>query len=266
VSALRTTKFLYSDFADPALGAANFSGASPPGGYGPLTAVAGYQLSAALHHSRHAVTKLPGSNGTYDIDLGAARDIEAFAMCNVFLDSGSNFPVITIWSSPDNSLWYSHGTQFDSAGWIGTRDRFYRLPAIYSRRYWRLQVATGTAWYVGKIFLGKFLEFEHGLYSPGSSRQAVPSAIVNKSESGRPVVHYVDQARLRFRNIYETAPDDFRVAVESIGLNGKPFVYVDPVGVARHVIMRDLSAPTAGHAAHDGVDYWDFDLEMEQLV
>lgn len=262
---LSTTRFLYANGADDELGAAIYTGGAPPGGYALLATATGYEIENVIQHSRDTVVKFMDTNGLIDIDLGEAKDVEAFALMNVYLDSGSNFPVIKLYSSTDNATWDDHGEMMDAAGWVGTPNRYFKLPSIYPRRYWRVHVTTGTHWYLSNVFLGSYFDFTHGVFSPGSSYVKSPPVTRVRNAAGQPLQWRLGPAVERFTNVYETIEEDFATALNAISEAGKPFGYVHHDGILRHVIAPEDGIRVTAIAWDDGL-ISDATVEMESLV
>lgn len=254
------SRFGYGDYADPERGAAIIEGGDLPVGYVAAEAAAGFVLDNLLHHDRHTVVKVTGTNSVIDVDLGQARPVGAFGLLNVFGDGA--LPAIHLWSSEDDATYLDHGEVFDEAGWSGLTNRVYALPAVYQRRYWRIQATTGTDWTAGKVFLGDWFDLGDW-YSPGASYQTTPPMVRNETASGVPVVHVYGAARERFVLPFNDASEAFRDVAVAISALGKPFIYVWPDdGIVRHVRLESPPAPTRT-TAQDSV--WGFQLAMETV-
>ena len=250
--------FLYGDFADPEQGAAVYEAGSPPGGYSPAAALTGYALANVLHHDPFTVVKLDGANAFLAVDLGVARVVEAVGLLNVSSDGA--VPAVKVYSSVDDATWLDHGELFDAAGWPGLRNRVAALPAGYERRYWGLQVTTGTDWTIGKLMLGRWHE-EPDWYSPGAFRETARPQTVNRTPSGAPSVQVYGSARERFELPYSDASQELADVAVEISREAKPFVYVWPDdGGARLVFLEEPVRPVRTTAV-DPV--WALRLAME---
>ena len=255
------SRFLYGDVADPESGASIFTGSSIPGGYSTAAAVTGYSIASALHHDRYTLAKVTGTNCVIDIDLGDVQNVEALGLMNVYLDSGS-YPQVHLWSSPDDSTWTSHGEMFEASGWVGLTNRVKYLGSCFARRYWRIQFTTGTAFYLGKIMLGRWFDFGD-LYSPGSIYRKQPPFSRIETASGLPLTHVFGGVRERFVNIHNVIPQEFADVVAAMSASMKPFAYVHGIDdAARHVELTN--PPELTHIA-TGENHYNTTLEMESL-
>ena len=261
-----SVKYLFSDYADPDLGAYVFDSGTPIAGIPFASPLAGFQLSSLLHFDRYTTCQLNG-NCYVDIDLSNPHVIRALGMYNVTSPTGAPVSLqVDMYWSINGITWTLVGTAFGPALFLTKSDAIYTLPTSQNKEWWRLVfIPLGGQFSIGKIALGDLYDFG-GLYTPGSEKASDPPSTEIETENELLITHITGKPRERMLNIYNGVTDAARNVFRTLARSGKPFGYIDHDGVTYHMKMRKGSYRSVHRwSSPSGVSLWDVQFEMTQL-
>jgi len=233
MTAIATTRFLYSDYADS-------QNSTPAVVQNSPSTATGYDKSAVLARDRYTIWKV-GTPGTIDfeIDLGTARSIAALAILNVaYTDYGSVAgPSVDLAWSDDGAAWTDLGQQMAAAVWVSQPDKIVKLSSALSHQWWRVRLICAQTFSVGKIMLGKWLDLAV-VMAPGSQLVRVQPEVVLEVGGVRAFLRTGTVYRrwsLRFDRILKAFWDNLALLFD----DGKPLAYLDHDGKSWHIEIED---------------------------
>lgn len=120
---------------------------------------AGYPKENAVSENTNKSWKPSSLPATLSVDLGSSTSVDSFTL--VAHNCGTKGNTVTLESSPDNSTWTVRCTvtPTDDTTILG-------LFTAVSARYWRIQIANGTAPNIGVAMIGARFTFPAGVRAP----------------------------------------------------------------------------------------------------